>query len=66
MPNRVMHFDLNSKVFGFRLLPGPVWTEADGIHRPAVAVQDLGLAGRLLIHDPFKHVIRLLLYETEI
>ena len=29
-------------------------------------VEDFGLAGRLLIHDPLQHVVRLLVYQTEI
>lgn len=40
-----------------RLFHSPVWAEADAIHRAAVSMEDLRLAGRLFIHDPLQHII---------
>lgn len=37
----------------------PVGTETDAVHWTTVSIQDLWLAGRLLVHDPLQHIIRL-------
>lgn len=44
----------------------PVWAEADAVHRPTVSVQDLQLAGRLLVHDPLQHVVRLFVNQIQV
>lgn len=49
-----------------RFLLAPVWAEADAVHRPTVSVEDLGLTGRLLVHDPLQHVVRLFVNQIQV
>lgn len=44
----------------------PVWTEADAVHWATMSVQDLWLAGRLLIHDPLQHIVWLFVNQVQV